>query len=131
MFSGCSLVAGACAWPCGFREAVDKVPIPVPWASSTCIHSAVSAGGGAGSDKRLGTGAGAERRGVPPLLPGVGEAAHPGAASQVGRGRGGEGEEGQAGTGGGCSPQHLCLLSEQVPGGNDFLDAGIRTFQGP
>lgn len=31
----------------------------------------------------------------------------------------------------GCSPQHLCSLSEQVPGGNDFLDTGTRTFQGP
>ena len=26
---------------------------------------------------------------------------------------------------------NLCSLSEQVPGRNDFLDAGIRTFQGP
>lgn len=40
------------------------------------------------------------------------------------------GEAGRPKIGKGCS-QHRCSLSEQVPRRNDFLDAGIRTFQGP
>lgn len=112
----------------------EPAPIPVPgvciapWAQSLSLHPSVPGGQWDKSEQPpcFQAGAGADGRPVPALLPGVREAAHPAAAGQVDGGGAGAG----AGNWEGPS-QHLPSLSEQVPGGNDFLDAGIRPTQGP